>query len=112
MWHNFVLCVAALAFLFLLPIFLFPVYSTGSGALVTDIVQVSAAVFKLYFPCFRPLLSRLSQSLMARNNSYESLVVENSTFTQFHLVLYLPCTASHTTNKINNSITFEIIGIL
>eukprot|EP00066_Takifugu_rubripes_P017116 XP_011606382.1 PREDICTED: membrane-bound transcription factor site-2 protease isoform X1 [Takifugu rubripes] len=42
-WHNFVLCVAALAFLFLLPLFLFPVYSTGSGALVTEIVQGSPA---------------------------------------------------------------------
>lgn len=41
-WHNFVLCVTALAFLFLLPIFLFPLYSTGTGALVTGIVQVSA----------------------------------------------------------------------
>ncbi|XP_039646467.1 membrane-bound transcription factor site-2 protease isoform X2 [Perca fluviatilis] len=42
-WHNFVLCVAALAFLFLLPIFLFPMYSTGGGALVTEVVQGSAA---------------------------------------------------------------------
>ncbi|XP_028333105.1 membrane-bound transcription factor site-2 protease [Gouania willdenowi] len=42
-WHNFVLCVAALAFLFLLPVLLFPVYSTGSGALVTEVVQGSAA---------------------------------------------------------------------
>ncbi|KAM9337786.1 membrane-bound transcription factor site-2 protease isoform 2-T2 [Symphorus nematophorus] len=42
-WHNFVLCVAALAFLFLLPLFLFPVYSTGGGALVTEVVQGSAA---------------------------------------------------------------------
>ncbi|KAI3355442.1 hypothetical protein L3Q82_018278 [Scortum barcoo] len=42
-WHNFVLCVAALAFLFLLPLFLFPVYSTGAGALVTEVVQGSAA---------------------------------------------------------------------
>nr|XP_020458153.1 membrane-bound transcription factor site-2 protease [Monopterus albus] len=42
-WHNFVLCVAALAFLFLLPIFLFPMYSTGVGALVTEVVQGSAA---------------------------------------------------------------------
>ncbi|KAF0028478.1 hypothetical protein F2P81_019565 [Scophthalmus maximus] len=38
-WHNFVLCVAALAFLFLLPIFLFPVYSTGAGALVIEVIQ-------------------------------------------------------------------------
>lgn len=43
MWHNFVLCVAALAVLFLLPIFLFPMYSTGAGALVTEVVQVSVA---------------------------------------------------------------------
>ncbi|XP_063730150.1 LOW QUALITY PROTEIN: membrane-bound transcription factor site-2 protease [Eleginops maclovinus] len=42
-WHNFVLCVAALAFLFLLPIFLFPMYSTGGGALVTEVVQGAAA---------------------------------------------------------------------
>uniref|UniRef100_A0A671XL38 Membrane-bound transcription factor site-2 protease n=1 Tax=Sparus aurata TaxID=8175 RepID=A0A671XL38_SPAAU len=42
-WHNFVLCVAALAFLFLLPILLFPVYYTGAGALVTEVVQGSAA---------------------------------------------------------------------
>lgn len=42
-WHNFVLCVAALAVLFLLPVFLFPVYSTGSGALVSEVVQVGAA---------------------------------------------------------------------
>lgn len=42
-WHNFVLCVTALAFLFLLPVFLFPMYSTGAGALVSEVVQVSAA---------------------------------------------------------------------
>ncbi|XP_062415276.1 membrane-bound transcription factor site-2 protease isoform X1 [Pungitius pungitius] len=42
-WHNFVLCVAALALLFLLPLFLFPVYSTGGGALVTEVIQGSAA---------------------------------------------------------------------
>uniref|UniRef100_A0A3Q1EVV9 Membrane-bound transcription factor site-2 protease n=1 Tax=Acanthochromis polyacanthus TaxID=80966 RepID=A0A3Q1EVV9_9TELE len=42
-WHNFVLCVAALAFLFLLPVFLFPMYSTGGGALITEVVQGSAA---------------------------------------------------------------------
>lgn len=46
-WHNFVLCIAALAFLFLLPVFLFPVYSTGAGALVTEVVQVSAVGFYL-----------------------------------------------------------------
>ncbi|GLD69166.1 membrane-bound transcription factor site-2 protease isoform X1 [Lates japonicus] len=42
-WHNFVLCVAALAFLFLLPLLLFPMYSTGGGALVIDVIQGSAA---------------------------------------------------------------------
>lgn len=42
-WHNFVLCLAALGFLFLLPILLFPVYSTGGGALVTEVVQGSPA---------------------------------------------------------------------
>uniref|UniRef100_A0A1A8EJV4 Membrane-bound transcription factor site-2 protease n=1 Tax=Nothobranchius korthausae TaxID=1143690 RepID=A0A1A8EJV4_9TELE len=42
-WHNFVLCVAALAFLFLLPVLLFPAYTTGAGALVTEVVQGSAA---------------------------------------------------------------------
>ncbi|XP_010864568.2 membrane-bound transcription factor site-2 protease isoform X1 [Esox lucius] len=42
-WHNFVLCVTALCFLFLLPVFLFPVYYTGAGALVTDVVQGSPA---------------------------------------------------------------------
>ncbi|XP_064797211.1 membrane-bound transcription factor site-2 protease [Oncorhynchus masou masou] len=42
-WHNFVLCVAALCFLFLLPVFLFPVYYTGAGALVTEVVQGSPA---------------------------------------------------------------------
>ncbi|TNN38758.1 Membrane-bound transcription factor site-2 protease [Liparis tanakae] len=42
-WHNFVLCVAALAFLFLLPFLLLPAYSTGGGALVTEVVQGSAA---------------------------------------------------------------------
>uniref|UniRef100_A0A668TGX0 Membrane-bound transcription factor site-2 protease n=1 Tax=Oreochromis aureus TaxID=47969 RepID=A0A668TGX0_OREAU len=42
-WHNFVLCLAALAFLFLLPLLLFPMYTTGAGALVTEVVQGSAA---------------------------------------------------------------------
>uniref|UniRef100_A0A3P9LMQ1 Membrane-bound transcription factor site-2 protease n=1 Tax=Oryzias latipes TaxID=8090 RepID=A0A3P9LMQ1_ORYLA len=42
-WHNFVLCLAALAFIFLMPVFLFPLYSTGGGALVTEVVQGSAA---------------------------------------------------------------------
>ncbi|XP_035767230.1 membrane-bound transcription factor site-2 protease [Neolamprologus brichardi] len=53
-WHNFVLCLAALAFLFLLPLLLFPMYATGAGALVTEVVQVSASVSHirvvLYFP--------------------------------------------------------------
>lgn len=48
-WHNFVLCVAALAFLFLLPLLLFPAYSTGGGALVTEVVQVSAAGFMNFY---------------------------------------------------------------
>ncbi|XP_045567815.1 membrane-bound transcription factor site-2 protease isoform X2 [Salmo salar] len=42
-WHNFVLCVAALCFLFLLPVLLFPVYYTGAGALVSEVVQGSPA---------------------------------------------------------------------
>ncbi|KAM3860587.1 membrane-bound transcription factor site-2 protease [Diretmus argenteus] len=42
-WHNFVLCLAALALLFLLPLFLFPMYTTGAGALVTEVVQASPA---------------------------------------------------------------------
>nr|XP_057916955.1 membrane-bound transcription factor site-2 protease-like [Doryrhamphus excisus] len=42
-WHNFVLCVAALAFLFLLPLFLFPLYTSGVGALVTEVAPGSAA---------------------------------------------------------------------
>ncbi|XP_051909817.1 membrane-bound transcription factor site-2 protease isoform X1 [Hippocampus zosterae] len=42
-WHNFMLCVLALAFLFLLPLFLLPFYSSGGGALVTEVVQGSAA---------------------------------------------------------------------
>ncbi|XP_077480674.1 membrane-bound transcription factor site-2 protease [Stigmatopora argus] len=42
-WHNFVLCLLALAFLFLLPLALFPLYSTGAGALVTEVAPGSAA---------------------------------------------------------------------
>ncbi|KAM6953542.1 membrane-bound transcription factor site-2 protease [Aplochiton taeniatus] len=42
-WHNFVLCLAALALLFLLPVFLFPAYYTGAGALVTEVVPGSPA---------------------------------------------------------------------
>ncbi|XP_049605011.1 membrane-bound transcription factor site-2 protease [Syngnathus scovelli] len=42
-WHNFVLCIVALALLFLLPLFLFPLYSSGGGALVTQVAQGSAA---------------------------------------------------------------------
>ncbi|XP_056440625.1 membrane-bound transcription factor site-2 protease isoform X1 [Gadus chalcogrammus] len=42
-WHNFVLCLVALGLLFLLPFLLFPVYSTGGGALVTEVVQGSPA---------------------------------------------------------------------
>ncbi|XP_063063491.1 membrane-bound transcription factor site-2 protease [Engraulis encrasicolus] len=40
-WHNFMLCVAALCFLFLLPLLLFPFYYTGAGALVTEVVEGS-----------------------------------------------------------------------
>lgn len=39
-WHNFMLCVAAVCFLLLLPLLLFPFYSTGAGALVTEVVEV------------------------------------------------------------------------
>ncbi|XP_029104550.1 membrane-bound transcription factor site-2 protease isoform X2 [Scleropages formosus] len=42
-WHNFVLCVAALTLLMLLPLLLFPLYATGTGALVTEVVQGSPA---------------------------------------------------------------------
>lgn len=40
-WHNFMLCVAAVGFLLLLPLFLFPFFYTGAGALVTDVVEGS-----------------------------------------------------------------------
>ncbi|XP_056595031.1 membrane-bound transcription factor site-2 protease isoform X1 [Triplophysa dalaica] len=40
-WHNFMLCVAALSFLFLLPVFMFPFYYTGAGALVTEVMEGS-----------------------------------------------------------------------
>ncbi|XP_062377534.1 membrane-bound transcription factor site-2 protease isoform X2 [Sardina pilchardus] len=40
-WHNFMLCVAALCFLLLLPLLLFPLYYTGVGALVTEVVEGS-----------------------------------------------------------------------
>ncbi|KAG9330448.1 hypothetical protein JZ751_024440 [Albula glossodonta] len=42
-WHNFMLCVVALSVLLLLPLFLFPLYSTGAGALVIEVVEGSAA---------------------------------------------------------------------
>ncbi|XP_035272278.1 membrane-bound transcription factor site-2 protease isoform X1 [Anguilla anguilla] len=42
-WHNFMLCVVALSFLLLLPLILFPLYTTGAGALVTEVVEGSAA---------------------------------------------------------------------
>ncbi|XP_028824363.1 membrane-bound transcription factor site-2 protease isoform X2 [Denticeps clupeoides] len=42
-WHNFVLGVAALCFLFLLPVFLFPFYYSGVGALVTEVMEDSPA---------------------------------------------------------------------
>ncbi|KAL6462704.1 hypothetical protein MHYP_G00291260 [Metynnis hypsauchen] len=40
-WHNFMLCVAAVCFLLLLPLLLFPFYYTGAGALVTEVVEDS-----------------------------------------------------------------------
>ncbi|XP_026851360.2 membrane-bound transcription factor site-2 protease [Electrophorus electricus] len=40
-WHNFVLCVAVVCLLLLLPLLLFPFYYTGAGALVTDVVEGS-----------------------------------------------------------------------
>lgn len=58
-WHNFMLCVLALAFLFLLPLFLLPFYSSGAGALVTEVVQVGAKIPSIFqvgsmtgFKCF------------------------------------------------------------
>uniref|UniRef100_A0A8B9KU36 Membrane-bound transcription factor site-2 protease n=1 Tax=Astyanax mexicanus TaxID=7994 RepID=A0A8B9KU36_ASTMX len=40
-WHNFMLCVAAVCFLLLLPFLLFPFYYTGAGALITEVVEDS-----------------------------------------------------------------------
>ncbi|KAG9283424.1 membrane-bound transcription factor site-2 protease [Astyanax mexicanus] len=40
-WHNFMLCVAAVCFLLLLPFLLFPFYYTGAGALITEVVEGS-----------------------------------------------------------------------
>ncbi|XP_062841539.1 membrane-bound transcription factor site-2 protease [Trichomycterus rosablanca] len=40
-WHNFMLCVVAVCFLLLLPFLLFPVYYTGAGALVTEVMEGS-----------------------------------------------------------------------
>ncbi|XP_043928221.1 membrane-bound transcription factor site-2 protease [Protopterus annectens] len=42
-WHNFVLGAATLVVLFLLPLLLYPLYSTGLGALVTEVVEDSPA---------------------------------------------------------------------
>ncbi|XP_050792573.1 membrane-bound transcription factor site-2 protease isoform X1 [Gopherus flavomarginatus] len=42
-WHNFVLGVASLIVLFLLPAILFPFYYTGVGALVTEVTEDSPA---------------------------------------------------------------------
>ncbi|KFP25098.1 Membrane-bound transcription factor site-2 protease, partial [Colius striatus] len=42
-WHNFVLGVASFMGLFLLPAILFPFYSTGLGALVTEVAEDSPA---------------------------------------------------------------------
>lgn len=41
-WHNFVLGVVGLVFLFFLPAILYPFYYTGAGALVTEVTQVTA----------------------------------------------------------------------
>ncbi|GCB76031.1 hypothetical protein scyTo_0019835, partial [Scyliorhinus torazame] len=42
-WHNFILALMALLGLYSLPIFLFPLYYTGSGALVTELTENSPA---------------------------------------------------------------------
>ncbi|XP_048348504.1 membrane-bound transcription factor site-2 protease [Sphaerodactylus townsendi] len=42
-WHNFVLGVASLVVLFILPALLFPFYYTGTGALVTEVTEDSPA---------------------------------------------------------------------
>ena len=62
-WHNFVLCLAALGLLFLLPLLLFPVYSTGGGALVTEVVQVSISIDHTATMSMVPPLSLMKSSL-------------------------------------------------
>ncbi|XP_029459257.1 LOW QUALITY PROTEIN: membrane-bound transcription factor site-2 protease [Rhinatrema bivittatum] len=42
-WHNFILGLASLLVLLLLPTLLFPFYFTGVGALVTEVIQDSPA---------------------------------------------------------------------
>ncbi|XP_078415688.1 membrane-bound transcription factor site-2 protease [Cetorhinus maximus] len=42
-WHNFILALMALLALYSLPIFLFPLYYTGIGALVTEVTENSPA---------------------------------------------------------------------
>ncbi|XP_028655271.1 membrane-bound transcription factor site-2 protease [Erpetoichthys calabaricus] len=42
-WHNFILGLAALVFLLLLPVFLLPFYYTGAGALITEVIEDSPA---------------------------------------------------------------------
>ncbi|XP_020386760.1 membrane-bound transcription factor site-2 protease [Rhincodon typus] len=42
-WHNFILALMALLVLYSLPIFLFPLYYTAIGALVTEVAENSAA---------------------------------------------------------------------
>ncbi|KAM4796985.1 membrane-bound transcription factor site-2 protease [Rhinophrynus dorsalis] len=42
-WHNFVLCVVGILILFPLPALLFPMYNTGVGALVTEVIEDSPA---------------------------------------------------------------------
>lgn len=94
MWHNFVLCVAALAFLFLLPLFLFPVYSTGGGALVTEVVQVSAAGF---YMCVN------QRFIYFHLNIQPSYTVRNILFSHWphHYVFTTACSPNATiTNKL------------
>ncbi|XP_030058114.1 membrane-bound transcription factor site-2 protease [Microcaecilia unicolor] len=42
-WHNFILGLASVLVLFLLPALLFPFYFTGVGALVTEVIEDSPA---------------------------------------------------------------------
>ncbi|MBN3294688.1 MBTP2 protease, partial [Polypterus senegalus] len=42
-WHNFILGLAALVSLLVLPLFLLPFYYTGAGALITEVIEDSPA---------------------------------------------------------------------